>query len=678
MARIGMALCASLLAALIVASTAHARTSFAINVTAGSADHAEGEGGIEYCTPGGEAGTSEECPLRAALEEADGILSGFSVEEVVVQVPPGHYKLTKELALPLGSHAAKQCVGNPCAVTLRGSGPGATVIEASGLTPGVEVEELVDAPVAVEGVTITGGGKGIISIAQNASLAVRDTAITGGNDTGIVAFDSGPVDVVESSITDNTTGKAGGAVFAHRAKVTVARSTLAGNRASEGGAIATDEGTGEVFTVIDSTLANNSASGGGGAIWGNEVVLRHDTIAGNSAVKEGGGIATRGGIALEGSILSGNSPKQCEPVEGHVLETAGANIVFGPSCAWSGSAPIASDPRLAPLASDGGPGQTMVLLAGSPALDAAGSTCPASAFEGGPALDERGVSRPQGSGCDIGAFESRADGAVSLAASPEPVAAGATLSLTATARNAGSDALTGVQVSIPLPVGTSVLFAPPDCSAVFGPGGSFTCQAGALEPGQSRAFTVQVRPERAGALIESASVSVAQADINPADDTTTIASVVAQPSSGERGTGGSGSGEPGGGSGSGGSGAGGSAAGSALRGHTIRVDARGYLTVVLACPSTAPGGCRDAIDLYGSRGTLPATAAARASLLASGHALVTAGSSRRLRMRLTSNGRRLLPRGHRLSARSLLTASPGAGAGSAATARAAVTLIRAR
>jgi hypothetical protein len=56
------------------------------------------------------------------------------------------------------------------------------------------------------------------------------------------------------------------------------------------------------------------------------------------------------------------------------------------------------DPRLAPLADNGGPTPTMALLPDSPAIDAGDdSACP-------PA-DQRGVRRPQGLACDIGAYE---------------------------------------------------------------------------------------------------------------------------------------------------------------------------------------------------------------------------------------------------------------------------------
>ncbi len=56
------------------------------------------------------------------------------------------------------------------------------------------------------------------------------------------------------------------------------------------------------------------------------------------------------------------------------------------------------NPQLGPLQDNGGPTPTMALAATSPAVDAGDdSSCPAT--------DQRGISRPQGPHCDIGAFE---------------------------------------------------------------------------------------------------------------------------------------------------------------------------------------------------------------------------------------------------------------------------------
>jgi hypothetical protein len=53
---------------------------------------------------------------------------------------------------------------------------------------------------------------------------------------------------------------------------------------------------------------------------------------------------------------------------------------------------------LGPLADNGGPTLTHALLQGSNAIDAAIGDCPPT--------DQRGVARPQGDACDIGAYES--------------------------------------------------------------------------------------------------------------------------------------------------------------------------------------------------------------------------------------------------------------------------------
>ena len=57
-----------------------------------------------------------------------------------------------------------------------------------------------------------------------------------------------------------------------------------------------------------------------------------------------------------------------------------------------------TDPELGVLGNYGGPTQTIPLLMGSPAIDAGGAG-------GCPATDQRGVPRPFGGACDIGAFE---------------------------------------------------------------------------------------------------------------------------------------------------------------------------------------------------------------------------------------------------------------------------------
>src|SRR5262249_7067465 len=62
---------------------------------------------------------------------------------------------------------------------------------------------------------------------------------------------------------------------------------------------------------------------------------------------------------------------------------------------------IMLDPLLGPLASNGGPTQTMALLPGSPAIDVGSN----SSIPAGVTTDQRGSPRISGAAVDIGAFE---------------------------------------------------------------------------------------------------------------------------------------------------------------------------------------------------------------------------------------------------------------------------------
>jgi len=61
---------------------------------------------------------------------------------------------------------------------------------------------------------------------------------------------------------------------------------------------------------------------------------------------------------------------------------------------------VASKNILAKLANNGGPTMTHALVTGSPAIDAVPGADPKCT-----GTDQRGMPRPQGAGCDIGAFE---------------------------------------------------------------------------------------------------------------------------------------------------------------------------------------------------------------------------------------------------------------------------------
>jgi len=222
--------------------------------------------------------------------------------------------------------------------------------------------------------------------------------------------------VPDSSGTYLGTRSFAGGVLGNRGDVTILNSTFADNVVSSagggaGGGLALAS-TGAV-TIINSTISNNraegtgaGASGGGLLIAGNTVPFQitHSTIAFNFAGWTGGGIQTDAGGplgTLVNTIVAGNDaaafPSPFQDQCSAQLMNGGGVLEFpanNPPCV--GGALIAADPRLGPLAPNGGFSATHLLRAGSPAINAGACVV---------ATDQRGVARPQGAACDLGAVE---------------------------------------------------------------------------------------------------------------------------------------------------------------------------------------------------------------------------------------------------------------------------------
>ena len=189
----------------------------------------------------------------------------------------------------------------------------------------------------------------------------------------------------------------GGAIYAMTGPVALTNSTLAFNRAVGG------SGT---FQPPQSLGPRGEGRGGALAVVSNSVRLIHVTMAFNEAAPGplgdtntgaafGGGIANLGGtITLRGSILAGNTPGN---VSGSVTDS-GFNLSSDASFGFTASGSRTNiDPLLGPLAVNGGPTRTLAILDNSPALNVVPT--------GLPPADQRGITRPQGTAGDIGAFE---------------------------------------------------------------------------------------------------------------------------------------------------------------------------------------------------------------------------------------------------------------------------------
>jgi len=287
----------------------------------------------------------------------------------------------------------------------------------------------------------------------------RTTIIDGGKSATVVTISSTSAQVSLSRLTiRNGYGKAhGGGGIYNLGTLTITNSTLSGN-SSDDSAVAIGGLGGGIYnagklTIIASTVSGNSVSRfrlgaspyGGGIYNVGNLTVTNSTLSANQAmdhwpagVPYGGGIANKSGRAiisnssiskntalihtpfgtagtygggidngsataiLQNTILANNTPAagNCHGT----LNSLGFNMSSDASCNLNGPGDQKSiNPVLGALQNNGGPTNTMALLAGSPAIKAGN---PSGCTDGSGHLlttDQRGWSRP--TPCDIGAYE---------------------------------------------------------------------------------------------------------------------------------------------------------------------------------------------------------------------------------------------------------------------------------
>ena len=308
--------------------------------------------------------------------------------------------------------------------------------------------------VAISGLTFANGGAdpnhvyvdvgGIHNGAANLTVSNVIFANNGGTVAGAIWNEAGALTITNSTFNGNTTGNYSGAIeHDSNGSLTITGSTFNGNQAYGGATISVQPPshvdvtvTGSTFSgnlgtqagVItcnscNATISNSTFSGNQGVFadviqnFASPMTITNSTFSGNSGIRtiynDGAALMTitnstfagnqplstlaGSSITLKNTILAGipitPSSNTLYPPCGSVTD-GGGNISYpGTSCPG-----LNVNPQLGPLANNGGATQTMSIPAGSPAVNAAIlANCPAS--------DQRGVSRPQGNGCDIGAYE---------------------------------------------------------------------------------------------------------------------------------------------------------------------------------------------------------------------------------------------------------------------------------
>jgi predicted outer membrane repeat protein len=284
-----------------------------------------------------------------------------------------------------------------------------------------------------------GLGGGVMS---EGSGTLRRTTVSGNfaRNEGGGLLSTGNLTLVRCQVDGNTTLNNGGGGLSHSGgSLTLTNSSLMDNRAgSDGGGLRLG-GTTTASTITGCTFAGNTAEAGGGGLFFENcqpVTLTHCTVSGNRARDDGGGIQWQNSAYLlsvrnstiafnhagtDGSGAGGGVSNNA--TAGVVLESVivgpntaafnvdlitqgggnfqvtysliASNILISPSTNILGQ-----DPRLAPLARNGGPTWTHALKKGSPAINKGQN------FSGAP-FDQRGqpFARRVSGGVDMGAFE---------------------------------------------------------------------------------------------------------------------------------------------------------------------------------------------------------------------------------------------------------------------------------
>ena len=274
---------------------------------------------------------------------------------------------------------------------------------------------------------LRGGGiwnQNILSITNsmvNGNQSLTDNAgpqvITAFGDADNIAgfgggiFNQGRVVTLIGSEISFNSANFGGGIYnfeqRHAGNLRLVNSTMSGNIAAEGGGIYNSDGP---LALTNTTVSGNEArEHGGGIVNGvaGRLTLSNATVSLNQAGTDGGGIYNLRTQPVEiiNAIIAGNLASKGPDCSG-AFTSLGHNLLRDSSgCTFTamagdlvGSEGMLVEPLLGPLGDNGGPTFTHALLQGSPAIDAGGND---SALE----ADQRGVSRPQGVGSDMGAFE---------------------------------------------------------------------------------------------------------------------------------------------------------------------------------------------------------------------------------------------------------------------------------
>lgn len=403
------------------------------------------------CDTGEPVEGGRECTLRAALEQANRLafeIPRESEHRITFDLPsnpntgvPTIYLRQSGKSLRVGGYENYIVDTN-----VEIEGPGDLIVSAAGNESRVFDVVFSRTTATIEGVTIqdglvrglseqqpeTSGGIDNGGDLTLSNVVVRSNTAVNGQGGGI--YNSGNLTVVDSTISGNSGALGGGGIKNVRGgTLTLKDSTVQDNRSGKGGGIDnTGDSLGSATAIIEnSTISGNSVGGnppsdtslavGGGIRNTSNLTVRNSTITNNRAIKDRGtGIAalTLGSDAaastsISSSIISGNfgldlatfqSPpgSDVSDLGGGGFSSAGYNLIGTGNVASAfnatGDQTDVTDPKLGPLADNGGPTPTHLPASDSPAVD--NGSNPENLL-----TDQRGAARSLGLATDVGSVE---------------------------------------------------------------------------------------------------------------------------------------------------------------------------------------------------------------------------------------------------------------------------------
>ena len=420
----------------------------------------------------------------------------------------------------------------------------------------------------VTGHGFTGGYGG--GIYGSGTVAITDSMVSG-NTTGPGGsgayggpgggiYNAGRLSIGNSTVSNNRTGDSqlgggfgdggdGGGIF-NAGLLSINSSVVSGNVTGKASSITGHGGNGgglynqSTLILGNSTVSGNTAGdgvfggGNGGGIYNNSsgvLTVTNTTVASNTVDGDSDGSGNGGGVYrasgtvnIRNTIVANNVDKGGEaPDCSGTLTSYGYNSVeITATCTISPAADagtdiIGQDPSLGPLASNGGSTWTHALLSGSPAIDAGSCTLIDGVTPVGP--DQRGVARPQGKACDMGAYEAQPVLSLTKTVDDGTVWRGQRVTYTVAVSNTGSLTATAVRISDTLPAdlllaGPATLTPPQAAAVLAAVQGDFPNLASnvTIAPGQrvivTFAATIGVGPDGAGHIITN-TASVTSSDV---------------------------------------------------------------------------------------------------------------------------------------------------------------------